>query len=72
MYWTEIAANDLHADLWELLYVRDRYVDGIKDSTVGEHPDLGLSVVSHYGLEDRIEWFTSRPVPGRIDKETST
>lgn len=42
--------------------IHHRRMGGPEDVTVGEHPDLGLCVFSHYGLEDRIEWFTQRPV----------
>lgn len=57
-----IELGDLHAELWEGMTIAHRRVEGPEDVTVGEHPELGLVVVSHYGLENRIEWFTQRPI----------
>ncbi len=57
-----IETGDLHAELWGELVFLDRRVDGAEDVTIAEHPALGLCVVSHYGLENWIEWFTQRPI----------
>lgn len=59
---TTIEVGDLHADLWETFKIHCRHIHGPVDVTVGEHPDFGWCIVSHYGFENRIEWFTQRPI----------
>lgn len=63
MHVKAIEVGDEHADLWEGLTITNRHVDGPADVTVGEHAAFGLAVVSHFGLENRIEWFTEQPIP---------
>lgn len=55
--------GDRHADLWGKLSIVSRCVDGPEDRTVGFHPDFGLSVIDHHGLENRVMWWTARPIP---------
>lgn len=64
-----IEAGDVHADLWEGLSIFGRLIDGPEDVVVGDHADYGLAVVSHYGLENEIEWWTQRPI--RLPAEPS-
>lgn len=62
MHKQDMPVGDQHADLWGGMTALFRHVDGPVDVTVGEHPELGLCVVSHYGFENRIEWFTQWPI----------
>lgn len=57
-----IELGDLHAELWDGMTITHRRVEGPEDVTVGEHPQLGLCVVSHWGLDGSAEWFTQRPI----------
>lgn len=52
--------GDRHADLWEKLFVVSRRVEGPEDRTVGFHPNFGLCVIDHHGLENRVVWWTAR------------
>ncbi|WP_210168537.1 hypothetical protein [Methylobacterium sp. Leaf123] len=62
MYLQVLEVGDRHADLWEKLFVVSRCIDGPEDRTLGFHPDFGLSVIDHYGLENRVLWWTARPM----------
>ncbi|TFZ55930.1 hypothetical protein E4V01_20665 [Methylorubrum sp. Q1] len=62
-------AGDLHADLWAGFTIHNRHVDGREDVSVGEHVDYGLAIVSHYGFEDRVEWWTARPIPEALSQQ---
>ena len=71
MHLKTVTVGDLHADLWAGLTVSHRFIDGPEDVTVGSHAELGMCVVSHWGGEDRIEWFTQRPVPAAMETAIS-
>lgn len=62
MYQTIMEVGDLHAYLWEGLTIISRRVDGPEDVTIGDHIELGLCVVSHFGFEDRIAWWSERKI----------
>jgi len=51
-----------HADLWDHLLIHIRHIDGAEDVALGEHPQLGICIVSHYGFENRIRWLTREPI----------
>ena len=71
MHVTTMRVGDLHADLWGELEVTDRRVEGPEDVTVGLHPELGLCVISQWGGEDWIEWFTQRAISANSDSANS-
>lgn len=63
MHLKVIEVGDHHADLWGKLFVVSRCVDGPEDRTLGFHPEFGLSVIDHHGQENRVLWWTARPIP---------
>ncbi|MCP1557277.1 UNVERIFIED_ORG: hypothetical protein M2438_001352 [Methylobacterium sp. SuP10 SLI 274] len=62
MHMRAFEVGDRHADLWGKLSIVSRRVEGPEDRTVAFHPDFGLSVIDHHGLENRVLWWTARPI----------
>lgn len=55
-----IDVGDLHAELWRKLNIWDRRINGCHDVTTGEHPNLGMCIISHFGHDSRVVWLVER------------